>query len=259
MKKRYWFLSILCSLFSAAIVLLAAWLPTRYEVPVLMYHALAPVWHEPLNNVQPGHFEQHMAYLKQHGYKVLALSEFVDEIKSGREHDRKSVVITFDDGYENNYTAAFPVLKKYGFPVTIFAEVGRIGAPRHFTWEEVKEMSRQGVDIQSHLMTGAYLPGVSREQAVYEMTESRRVLEMNLGRPVHFLAYPIGGFSEDVKQMARQAGYQAAFATNRGYDRTAKDLYELKRIRVKDSDGDVQLWLKLSGYYNLIRSSKNPF
>ena len=150
-------------------------------------------------------------------------------------------------------------MKKYGFPVTIFAEVAHVGMQGHFNWEQAREMVAHGVDIESHVLTGAYLPALSHEDALREITESKRILETHLGREVHFLAYPTGGFSEDIKQMVRQAGYTAAFATNRGYDRSAKDLYEMKRIRVKDSDSDAQLWLKLSGYYNLIRNSKNPF
>lgn len=259
MKRRYWFLSILCSLLSAALVVLAFWLPAQYQVPVLMYHTIASSSVEPLNNVQPQHFARQMAYLQQHGYKVLSVADFVDGVRSGRVFDAKSVVITFDDGYQDNYTAAYPVLKKYGFPAAVFVEVAHIGNPGRLTWAEAREMDAGGVSIASHVMTGAYLPDLTHEQAVHEITESKRILEMELGHPVVFLAYPIGGFSEEIKQIVRQAGYRAAFATNRGYDRRVKDPYELKRIRIKDSDGDAQLWLKLSGYYNLVRKSKNPF
>lgn len=259
MRKKYWFLSIFCSLFAAGVILLASWLPAQYQVPILMYHAVEPSWFEPLNNVRPENFSRQMAYFKERGYKVLSLEQFVDDLRAGRWHDRKSLVITFDDGYENNYTAAYPILKKNAFPATLFVEVAHIGNPGRVTWDQVKEMDAGGFNVQSHLMTGAYLPKLMHEQAFAEISESKRVLEAELGHPVDFLAYPIGGFSEDIKQIVKQSGYKAAFATNRGYDRAVKDLYELKRIRIKDSDGDMQLWLKASGYYNLLRKSKNPF
>lgn len=259
MKKRFLFLSIFGSLLLAGFVLLALWLPKQYQVPILTYHSIAPAWFEPLNNVQPEHFVQQMAYLRQQGYVVLSLSQFIDAQRSGRAHDRKSVVITFDDGYENNYAAAYPVLKKYGFPATIFVEVAHLGTPGYFTWEQAKDMDVHGIDIESHTMVGAYLPELSHEEAVSEITESKRVLEKELGHPVRFFAYPVGGFSEDVKQIVRRAGYAAAVTTNRGYAWVPRDLYEVKRTRVKDSDGDLQLWLKLSGYYNFFRGSKNPF
>jgi peptidoglycan/xylan/chitin deacetylase (PgdA/CDA1 family) len=259
MQKRYWALSIVCSLFSAVLVVLALWLPTQYKVPVMTYHTISPSSFEPLNNVRPESFARQMAYLKRQGYKVLTLAQFVDDIIAGRRHDRKSVVITFDDGYQDNYTAAYPVLKKFGFPATVFVEVDHLGNPGRLTWAQALQMDAGGVRMESHVMTGAYLPSAPPEKLVYEVTESKRVLEMELGRPVHFLAYPIGGFSEDVKRIVREAGYKAAFTTNRGYDRAGKDLYEIKRIRIKDSDGDLQLWLKLSGYYNLLRHSQKPF
>jgi peptidoglycan/xylan/chitin deacetylase (PgdA/CDA1 family) len=259
MKKRYWALSILCSFLSAGFILLAVWLPKQYQFPVLMYHSIAPKWFEPLNNVQPEHFVQQMAYLKKHGYKVLPLAQFIDDQRSGRAHDHNSVVITFDDGYENNYLAAYPVLKEQAFPVTIFMEVGHVGIPGHFTWEEAKDMNAHGIDIESHTMTGAYLPALTHGQAVSEVTESKRLLEDKLGHPVRFFAYPIGGFSKDIEQILREAGYEAAFTTNRGYVSVSQDLYELKRIRIKDSDGDFELWFKLSGYYNFFRGSKKPF
>lgn len=259
MKKRYWFLSILCSLLSAGFVLLASWLPTQYQVPIFTYHAISPSWFEPLNNVRPERFCDQMAYLKRHGYKPLSMADFVAGLKSRRVFPAQSVVITFDDGYEDNYTAAYPVLKKYGFAATLFVEVAHLGMPGRLTWSQAKDMDAHGVAIESHVLTGAYLPLLAREEAVREITESRHILELELKRPVRFLAYPTGGFSEDVKQMVRQAGYTAAFTTNRGYDRDLRDLYEIKRIHIKDSDGDFQLWLKASGYYNLIRQSKNPF
>ncbi len=120
-------------------------------------------------------------------------------------------------------------------------------------------MAVNGISFGSHTVTGAYLPDVTHDERVREITESRRMLEEALDAPVEFIAYPVGGFSNDVKEIVRAAGYRAACATNRGHDRTGKDLYEIKRIRVKDTDAGLKLWIKLSGYYNLIRRTKEPF
>ncbi len=259
MKKRFWVLSLVCSLLSAAFVILAAWLPARYQVPVLMYHSVAPSWHEPLNNVRPESFERQMKFLKDNGYRVLTVAAFVDTLASGGFFDQKSVVITFDDGYENNYTAAFPVLKKYGLPATFFVEVDSIGTEKFFTWAQVKELLANNMAIESHTFLGAYLPELPRDEQRRQITESRRILQERLAHPVLFLAYPIGGFSDEIKELVRQAGYKAAFTTNRGWDRRARDLYELKRIRIKDSDNAFSLFFKLSGYYNFFRSSQSPF
>ncbi len=259
MNKKYFTLSIASSVLSVLILFLALWLPARYQVPIITYHSVAPASAQPLNNVRLQQFEKQMAYIKKHGYKVLRLDDFIADLKAGKSPDHKSVVITFDDGYKDNFTAAYPVLKKNGFPFTIFVEVGNIGSPNRFTWEDAREMSAHGVDIESHLMTGAYLPDLPYKERVFQLKESKRLLEVELKRPVYFLAYPIGGFDDEGKMLVRDLGYKAAFTTNRGKDRKAKDLYELKRIRIKDSDLDAQLWLKLSGYYNLFRHSRNSF
>ncbi|MFH0753579.1 MAG: polysaccharide deacetylase family protein [Candidatus Omnitrophota bacterium] len=260
MSRKFIYISVILSSLSAVILLLALWLPAQYQVPVITYHSVSPSSREPLNNVRQEQFEKQMAYISRQGYKVIGLGEFVANLKSGNILDHKSVVITFDDGYKDNFTTAFPVLKKYGFPATIFVEVGHIGHDNRFTWDDAREMSQGGIDIESHLMTGAYLPDLSYEDRVFQLTESKRLLEKNLNRTVRFLAYPIGGFDDAGKKLVRASGYEAAFTTNRGYHRLqSDDLYEIKRIRIKDSDLDPQLWLKLSGYYNLLRKSKNPF
>lgn len=241
------------------ILVFVLWLPSQYYTPVMAYHSVASSWHEPLNNVQAANFEKQMSFLKARGYKVLTVDQFAENVRCGKRPVPGEVVVSFDDGYRNNYTAAYPILKKYGVPATIFVEVGHLGDPGYLTWDDVRRMDADGIAIQSHTMTGAYLPGLRQDELLREVTESKRQLEARLGRTVDYIAYPIGGFSEDIKELVRQAGYKAAFATNRGYDRTGKDIYEVKRIRIKDSDGELQLWLKLSGYYNLFREKQKPF
>ncbi len=257
MKRKFLFLSVACSVLAALLVLATAWLVPRYQVPILMYHAITPSWHEPLNNVMPANFARQMNYISSHGYRVMTLDELVEGIRTGRRVFQRSVVITFDDGYENNYTRAYPYLKQHDFPAAIFLEVANVDHPGYLTWAQAVDMAAHGVTFGSHMMTGAYIPGLPREEAVSQIRESKRLIEARLGRPALFFAYPIGGFDETVKQALRDAGYAAAFATNRGNDHKGMDLYELKRIRVKDGDSALVLWFKLSGYYNFFRPVKS--
>ncbi|MBF0486081.1 MAG: polysaccharide deacetylase family protein [Candidatus Omnitrophica bacterium] len=236
------------------------WLPRHYAVPVIMYHSIAVASDEPLNNVRPQIFARQMAYLKRHGYKVLSLDEYANGIREGKLFPHNSVVITFDDGFEDNYTNAWPILKKYGFPATIFVPTDSVGRSGRLTWAEVKEMSLNGITMGSHLKSEVYLPSVPVEVQRQELWESKKVLEANLGRPVLYLAYPVGGFTDGVKGLVQDAGYKIAFTTNRGNDSSKKhDTYALKRIRLKDTDTSPDLWLKLSGYYNLLRQPKNAY
>lgn len=256
MKKFYFFVLAALVLFSTVFLFI---IPVNYVVPIMTYHNVESITPPRQNWVSPERFEWQMAYLKKHHYKVIPLNELVDAIINQKLISYKSVVITFDDGYENNYTHAFPILKKYGFPATIFLVSDFINQPGYLTANQIKEMMVSGITFAAHSRTHPYLPGISREQQVEEIAGSKKILEEKLGISIFFFAYPHGGFSDDIKQIVKQAGYKAAFTTNRGRDRYNKDVYELKRVRFSDSDNHLYyLWVKLTGVYNLFRKSKSP-
>jgi peptidoglycan/xylan/chitin deacetylase (PgdA/CDA1 family) len=236
------------------------WLPSRHVVPIVMYHQVTYTDHPQPNWVSPENFEWQMAYMKDHGFNVIPLGQLVNATIAGESLPRKTAVITFDDGYENNYTHAFKILKKYGFPATIFVPSNKVGTEGYLKWEQIKEMAASGIDIGSHTQTEVYLPDASLAQQRQEIYESKKTLEQNIGMVVDHFAYPIGGFSEGIKDIVKGAGYKAACATNRGYDRFNKDVFELNRVRFSDKDiRKDYLWMKLSGYYNLFRKAKNPY
>ncbi|MFA5059771.1 MAG: polysaccharide deacetylase family protein [Candidatus Omnitrophota bacterium] len=260
------------ALFSLPVIVIAVflWLSSSYVVPIMMYHSvndagrsenLIPTYHHQStgNTVSPQNFSKHMEYLKANRYNVISLEEFIDAIKTKRRLPFKSVVITFDDGYEDNYIYAFSELKKHQFPATIFVLVTTVGQKGWLSWDQIKEMEKQNISIGSHTVSHTYLPDGDEDKQRFEITESKKILEEKLGRVVNALAYPAGGFTEKTKEIARQAGYKGACTTNRGYDRLNKDLYEIKRIRFSNKDYPLSIWLKLSGFYNIFRSSKDPY
>lgn len=230
-----------------------------YTVPVMMYHKVRenPEGHS--DTVSPKMFRFQMQYLKEHGYHVLTLDELVEGITQGRRLPHKSVVITFDDGYENNYTEALPVLEQYSFPATIFISPEYFGRAEYLSVEQIAAMKDSLFSLGSHGMSQAYLPKMSRTQREYEITESQRLIEGQFGVPVKYFCYPIGGFNEEIKDMVKSAGFKAALTTNRGHDRFDKDVFEINRIKFSDSDNsDLTMWVKLLGYYNLFRKLKSP-
>ena len=201
-----------------------------------------------------------MAYLKKHRFNVLPLSTLVQIIKQGKPLPRKSVVITFDDGYDDNYQHAFPVLKKYGFPATIFVITDVVNDEGYLTTAQMKEMMAQGIEIGSHTRRHVYLPGILGKALVEEIQGSKGWLEEELGVTIKNFVYPAGGFNEDAKRIVQQSGYESACTTNRGYERFNRDVYELKRVRFSEQDDRIDyLWMKLSGFYNLFRKSKDPY
>jgi len=233
------------------------WLRDRYVVPILTYHhvtdAKVP---SNLNNVSPKSFAWQMEFLKRHNYNVISFDDYVQGFKKGHAFARNTVVIQFDDGYEDNYTNAFPVLEQCKFPAMVFLVSGQVGHKGFLTWDQVREMEAHDFKAGAHTRNHVYLPEASLEAAREEIAGSKKDIEWNLGHSVDYFVYPSGGFTDDVKGMVQEAGYKAAATTNRGRDRFNRDLFELKRIRVKDSETAMSFWAKLSGYYNLFRETK---
>ncbi len=237
------------------------WISDKHVVPILVYHHIDGKAELDLTSVSPESFDQQMAYIKKNEFKVITLDELVQAITQGKKISPKSVVISFDDGYEDNFTHAFPVLKKYGFSAIFFLPSDLLGAEGFMTWDQVRVMVQDGMEIGSHTQTHIYLPTYpSLERVQDEIRGSKIVLEKELGIEIKYFCYPSGGFSEEIKNLLKQAGYKGACTTNRGFDRYNKDIYELKRIRMKDNNNtNFDMWAKLSGYYNLFRHFKKPF
>ncbi len=236
------------------------WLRDRYVVPILTYHHVGiPSGKWRLNTVSAKSFEYQMAFMKRHGFKVISFDDLVEGIRKGHTFARNTVVLQFDDGYEDNYKYAFPILKEYGFPAMEFLISDVVGTPDFLTWDQVKEMERDNFVAGAHTQHHVYLPRVSLAKAQDEIAGSKKVIEEHLGHRIDDFCYPSGGFTEDIKRFVKEAGYKAAVTTNRGKDRFNVDLYELKRIHMNNTDNQYSgliLWAKLSGYYNLFRHYK---
>jgi len=237
------------------------WLRDRYVVPVLTYHhvgILPGKWR--LNTVSEKSFEYQMRFIKRHGFHVISFDDLVEGDKKGRLFVRNTVVLQFDDGYDDNYKYALPILKKYGFSAMEFLISDKVGDPGFLTWDEVKEMEKYNFLAGAHTRHHVYLPRVSMIQAQDEIAGSKKVIEGHLGHRIDYFCYPSGGFTEEIKRLVKEAGYRAAVTTNRGKDRFNIDLYELDRIHMNSTDdrySGLILWFKLSGYYNLFRKLKD--
>ncbi|MBF0569664.1 MAG: polysaccharide deacetylase family protein [Candidatus Omnitrophica bacterium] len=232
--------------------------PLLYVTPVVTYHSIndhSPT-HSYFNTVTPQVFAQQMDFLAKRGYRVLSMDEYVKGLNSGNNFCCKSVVITFDDGELDNYTTALPILEQRHFPAAFFVKAISHPEKNEMSSDQVKDAAARGITIGSHTSTHAYLPKCTSAQKEQEIVGSKKLLEAVLGSPVNYLAYPTGGYDDEVKQIARKAGYTAAFTTNRGPGRFNRDFWAIKRMRLKNSDTDLILWFKLSGFYNLFRETR---
>ncbi|PIU40931.1 MAG: polysaccharide deacetylase [Candidatus Omnitrophica bacterium CG07_land_8_20_14_0_80_42_15] len=236
------------------------WLPPRYVVPILGYHRLG--YDSGRLFVTPENFDKQMAYLKNKGYEVISLDELIDGIKSAKRLPHKTVVITFDDGYEDNYHYAYPILKKYKFPATIFLIANRIGKTDYINRDEIKVMSNDNILFGAHTKEERYLPYIKEKEILWdEIAGSKKVIEEITGKPVNCFSYPSGVFTEEIKKVVKEARFKGACTTNKGFSKLNKDVYELKRVKITNSEmvKPFSYWAKLSGYYNLFRKGKRPY
>jgi peptidoglycan/xylan/chitin deacetylase (PgdA/CDA1 family) len=232
----------------------------KYTVPIMMYHHVNNKEFE-AEDVTPENFRKQMNFLKTYRYHVISLGELVETEKAGKKLPRNTVVIAFDDGNLDNYAEAFPILKEFQFPVIFFVSPGFFNRPGFMSWKEIKKMQQEKfVSFGSHGMTQAYFPSLDQEHLRYEIIESKKILEEGLKTKIDYIAYPVGGFTDEIKVKVQNAGYKAAVTTNRGYDRFDKDLYEINRIRFSNADvNPVIIAAKLSGFYNRFRDLKKPY
>lgn len=243
---------------AAALIFIAAFLvlPLPGQVPVLMYHFIGPeeVAVKNKNVVTRESFEKQMAFLKWAGYRVISLKE-VEEIVSGKRRGRgREIAITFDDGHISFKEDAFPVLKKYEFPVTLFVVSDQVVRPDadRISREDLLSLSKYPwVDIQSHTKTHRVLSEAADAEIHEELVDSKKVLEEFLSRPIDYLAYPTGNIDSRAMAQAKDAGYKLAFITSyKKLKNLAEGPYTMPREKIsRTSDNPLQFWVKLSGIY----------
>ena len=234
------------------------------RIPVLMYHKVVS---QPVIGSRHGtwvtveHFERQLGSLRQRGMTAATLRDCLAAARGERQLPPWPVILTFDDGYLDNYVNAFPLLQRYGMPAVVFvvahpaltsnawdAAAGEPWAPL-MDRRQVLEMARAGIEIGSHTLTHPRLTDVDADPLAWELGESKRLLESWLGDPVVSLAYPYGAVDERVKRAAQQAGYELAVATNSGPIHFGADPLEIRRVQILPWSGAFQFWKRSSPWY----------
>ncbi|HDN95238.1 MAG TPA: xylanase [Nitrospirae bacterium] len=232
-------------------------------VPVLAYHHVNDHRGD-MVTVVPEVFEKQMRYLRDAGYRTLRASELLSYINGEISLDEKAVMITFDDGWLDNYVHAFPILRKYNINATIFLATDWIERasenaidlnariPNHkesnllvkrgeeyrvvLNWELIREMAESGlVEFHSHTKSHGKCHNLSAEELEEELEGSRKIMEERLGRPCTALCWPFGRNNSLSVNIARENGYSLLFTTRRGIVKKGSDPYDINRIVVKDS------------------------
>jgi len=215
----------------------------RKEIPILVYHEIIDNKNTPkelLSKMAPFYyvkkenFENQMAFLSANGFKTISLEELLSYLNNPLRNKSfdKSVVITFDDGYQGNYVYAFPALKKYNFSATFFITVNYIAKPFMMNWKQIEQMNKEGMSIQSHTMSHFFLKRADSKTLRKELSESKKILESRLGKKVHFISLPHGSANSQYPEVANELGYKGGCSSRIGFAYGDLDVYLLPRIIV---------------------------
>lgn len=276
-------------------------LNSKWAVPILMYHSItddpepgvSPYYRV---NTSPSVFRQHMQFLADHGYRTLTLDQLVSALRSAaRTHNSdlkpqssslaRPVVITFDDGFRNFYTEAFPVLQEHNFTATMFLPTAFIGGCQHIqgsrcdgstfkvpphspfaihqsrpdqflTWNEVRELRKSGLEFGSHTVSHPKLVELDWPEIRSEVSNSKSEIEQQLAEPITAFCYPYAfpqpdrSFARVFSELLGETGYTCCTTTGLGRVQLGDDPYQLSRLPVNALDDAAFLAAKLDGSYD---------
>lgn len=243
------------------VFLLANFIRQQYVVPIIMYHSVNPDA-KPENrlSVSVETFQRQMLFLHRNHYNIMPLEILADLIKRGKRLPPKSIALTFDDGYKDNYTYAFPILKKYHIPVTVFVIFDEVGRADRLSWEEIKEMRDSDIiTFGSHALGPEPLINIkSPEELKRQIYDSKIKLEEKLKEKVNLFSYTQGMFTEQIRKLVIDAGYKSAVATNPGRNYPNDDIFALKRLRISENAGNMFIfWVETSGFYTFMKERRH--
>jgi peptidoglycan/xylan/chitin deacetylase (PgdA/CDA1 family) len=239
------------------------------KIPILMYHSISddkesaihPYYHI---NTSLAVFAEHMRFLAENNYTVIDLQDLknINPLPPGGGGGGY-VVITFDDGYLDFHTNAFPILQKYHFPATVFLPTGFIGTEKnklrgkdHLTWSQVSELSAGGISFGSHTVSHPQLHDLGRNEIEHELRDSKKSIEDKTGKPVKSFSYPFAFPEEDeifrgeLRNILKKNDYAVGVTTIIGRVGIGDDPLFLKRIPINNGDDELFFRAKLEGAYD---------
>ncbi|BBY94138.1 hypothetical protein MGALJ_38070 [Mycobacterium gallinarum] len=217
------------------------------SIPILMYHSVAdePPAATRRLAVLPGSFELQVSYLANNGFTGLTFSDLADAFRTGAALPERPVVLTFDDGYADFASEAWPILRRHRFPATVFVTTGWVadagpdaaGEPldRMMSWAQIAGLSEAGIEMAAHTHSHPQLDQLGDAELRHELGRSRALLEDAINAPVRALAYPYGYSSTRVRLAARSAGYRFAASVRNVRATPSDDLFTLPRLTVRRS------------------------
>ena len=228
---------------------------------ILTYHSVHPTY---WNSVTPENFEKQLQYLLSN-FTVISIYQLIDMLNNDRKPSVNSIVLTFDDGYADNYEYAYKILRIYNCPATIFVCTGFVDGSIDITkysdsykglkalnWAQIKEMSDDGITFGAHTHSHVKLTAVPPQTAEKEILLSKEMLQNAAGKPVDIFAYPWGLFNHTTVNILKDNGFIAACSTRCSTKNRKRNLFALRRVDVDATDSLKEFQLKVNGGYNFI-------
>jgi peptidoglycan/xylan/chitin deacetylase (PgdA/CDA1 family) len=233
----------------------------QVRVPILYYHQVAEGV-SPKQGVSPLSFKAQIDYLQKKRCHTIGFEDLANHLRTGHPLPPRPVIISFDDGYLNTFTCAYPILKKAGFKATTFVVSGFIGgetcwegAGKHFvplmTRENILIMSADGFDFGGHTRTHKNLASISLAEAKREIESGKNDLEDLLQKPIHSFAYPYGNFNDQIIALVKECGFMAARIVHTDNTHRQEDLLKLRCVKINGLTPAWKFKYYLTGLYHL--------
>ncbi|HEY6449942.1 MAG TPA: polysaccharide deacetylase family protein [Candidatus Cybelea sp.] len=182
--------------------------------------------------VSPAQFAEELRSIRRIGLHTIGIAELARDMAT-HESPARAVLLTFDDGYSDQFRYAFPILQRFGDRATFFVNVGTVGTPNHLTWQQIEAMSKAGMSIECHGVDHSDLALLGAAAQTYQIDQCVRTLGAHLQSAILAYAYPSGSFDAKTVELERRAGLLFGFTTDPRFQTNVQSQYEVTRIRVK--------------------------
>ena len=209
---------------------------TNIGLPVIVYHIVRPSYHNDSRAVRtlaltPETFDAEMDYLGTAGYHVVRFNDLEDYFEKGVPLPANAVILSFDDGWSDQFTYAFPILEKHHYTATFFVFTNAIGRPGFLSWDNLKALVATGMTIGSHSESHPYLTHITDPTKLWdEIDGSKQILQDRLGTTVNEFAYPFGMYNSSIIALVQKAGYKSARGDFFSGEQSADRLYTLSAM-----------------------------
>ncbi len=230
------------------------------KILILLYHRVLPKEdnlskispEEKVFSVKEKEFSKQLEYLHSNGWKTLNLNQLLEYLQGKTSFPDKTLIITFDDGNQTDYTIAFPLLEKFGFKATFFLTTDFIDKSGHLQKSQILKMSQEGMEFGSHGKTHKFLSTLNDDELKSELLDSKKMLEEIIGREINLLSLPGGYHSVNVKRITKKLDFKGICTSKFGWNENKTDPFELKRVSLRSGNS-------LSDFVSLINQDKKLF